>query len=226
MDAILPAAGSASRMGGIPKFLLPHNMSGETLIFAHIRELQGLVAHIWVPTSEVNFPIVRQILGGLENVSIYTTSTASMTETLKTVLEKSSAQSFLIAMPDTFYSLEKPWAYLSEECDEFRVAAWKIRDNQRGKLGQVLISQDQDYCLIQDVVDKDPNCSYEFLWGAFSCPRTEIQEADSQLPPGEIIKSSIKKSNFPAVKVMSGRYFDCGTPLEYFELINLLTAMN
>ena len=222
MDAILPAAGTATRMGGIPKFLLPYNPNADTLIAEHLLHLRELVDCIWVPTSEVYLPIVERILEGFEGVKILATRTKSMTETLQVVVEQSSSKRFVVVMPDTFFSGEKPYEFLSADSDRISVAAWKIREEQKGKLGQIAISERGPEQYIEDVVDKAQDCPYQFSWGAFSCSKSDINSADSKLPPGEILKSRIKEGINPKVKIFSGDYFDCGTPSEYFELIRLL----
>ena len=42
MDAILPAAGFALRMKGIPKFLLPSSVDYESLLETHISNLKKI----------------------------------------------------------------------------------------------------------------------------------------------------------------------------------------
>jgi len=50
MDAILPAAGLATRMHGIPKFLLPSSEEYDSLIGLHIDNLIKHCERIWIPT--------------------------------------------------------------------------------------------------------------------------------------------------------------------------------
>ena len=72
-------------------------------------------------------------------------------------------------MPDTYYVDKNVINDLVHRSMKNKSAIslaflWKIEDYQKGKLGQVKISQEQ----VVDVIDKDINCEYEFAWGAIS----------------------------------------------------------
>ena len=50
MDAILPAAGSAERMSGIPKFLLPVTDDYKSLLENHLEKLSQICEKIYLST--------------------------------------------------------------------------------------------------------------------------------------------------------------------------------
>jgi len=61
MDAILPAAGLASRMRGIPKFLLPIDKAYISLLEVHISNLSDICERIYLPTRPELAPIIKSL---------------------------------------------------------------------------------------------------------------------------------------------------------------------
>ena len=53
MDVILPAAGLAKRMKGVPKFLLPANDQYETLLEIHLKNLEDKCENIYYPLGQI-----------------------------------------------------------------------------------------------------------------------------------------------------------------------------
>ena len=116
MDAIIPAAGQASRMRGIPKFLLPADKNYQTLIERHIKYIKEYVKTIWIPVRpEFVFLLDSLNISG-ENIVMVPMSTNTMNESVGRVLEISSAETFMLVMPDTVFVGEQPYEALSK-CD-------------------------------------------------------------------------------------------------------------
>lgn len=219
MDAILPAAGSATRMGSIPKFLLPCDVQGLSLIQRHITNIYEHVETIWIPTNTYFEQFLFEYFKKLPNIKIFATTTCSMTETLQKVVQKSNQNQFMVIMPDTYFYGELPYSYLASPSSIPRVALWQIRPSQKGKLGQVDIDERNS---IKKIVDKDPNCDYLHLWGAFSAHGDEILGVEPHLAPGHILENLIEAGCQVDHKVFVGNYFDCGTPAEYFSLLETI----
>ena len=214
MDLILPAAGSASRMNGIPKFLLPIAIDGTSLIERHLKNIPPEIENIWIPTTSVFEPLIRGL--NQKGIQVVVFSTKSMTETIIEVTQRSSASKFAIIMPDTYFMGENPLEYLIESSDDLNIACWKIKAEQRGKLGQIEIKDGQ----ILQIIDKDPDCEFEYSWGALSFNRKFIDLLEPEMPHvGFAIPKALSHDLTHSTKIMDGEYFDCGTPTEYLDLI-------
>ena len=70
MDVILPAAGLAKRMKGVPKFLLPANDQYETLLEIHLKNLEDKCENIYLPTRPDLVPIINSLDFDFKNLTI------------------------------------------------------------------------------------------------------------------------------------------------------------
>lgn len=216
MDAIIPAAGLALRMRGIPKFLLPCDSLYTTLIEQHIESLLPICETIWIPTRPEMVLLLDSLGLAKDRVVILPMQTENMTQTIGKVLKISSSSHFFMAMPDTYFSGEKPYMRLNNSSEIADLACWKIRNEQKGKLGQVLIENK----LITDVQDKDLNCEYIYSWGALTFSK-KLLEYSSEFDPhiGFAIKKAVIAGERITSKIINGKYYDCGTPNEYVSLL-------
>ena len=220
---IIPAAGKASRIGGIPKFLLPI-ASDNFLIKFHSNLLNDINLDIKkvILVSPEYFETVKRLDLDAE---IIKADTKTMNETTKVAITKfPNFSNYLITMPDTYYvdkNVINDLVHRSmKNKSAISLALWKIEDYQKGKLGQVKISQEQ----VVDVIDKDINCEYEFAWGAISWKKevnTLIDEKDSHI--GYILNPALKQNIKIDFVKASNTYFDCGTFGEYSKLLKVLT---
>ena len=142
MDAILPTAGLASRMQGIPKFLLPSSSEYDSLIGLHIENLIKNCERIWIPTR-TDLVLLFETFGFTdEKITILPMTTNTMSQTISKVLSISNAETHFLCMPDTYFLGEKPYELLNENPLIADVACWNIREDQFGKLGQVKVSDE------------------------------------------------------------------------------------
>jgi hypothetical protein len=216
MDAIIPAAGLATRMRGIPKFLLPCDDTYTTLIELHISQLLEQCETIWIPTRPELVLLLDSLGLAQDRVVILPMQTENMTQTVQKVTQISKQEYFQLIMPDTFFFGEKPYALLDPEPSIVELACWKIRDDQKGKLGQVLIENNE----VKEMKDKDPNCLFEHSWGALSFSRKLLSFANTTDPHiGYAVRSALASDMRISAKVMSGEYYDCGTPSEYLSML-------
>lgn len=216
MDAIIPAAGLATRMRGIPKFLLPCDSTYNTLIEAHISALLELCETVWIPTRPEMVLLLDSLGLAKDRVVLLPMTTENMTQTVLKVLQIAKTENFHLVMPDTFFLGEKPYAKLSPKPDLVDLACWKIRNDQKGKLGQVLIDENQAI----DIQDKDPSCEYEYSWGSLTFSRQLMNFASSSDPHiGYAVRSALKSGETIHAQKIHGKYFDCGTPSEYLNML-------
>lgn len=216
MDGIIPAAGMATRMRGIPKFLLPCDERYTTLIEKHIDALLECCKTVWIPTRPELVLLLDSLGLPRERVVILPMQTANMTQTITRVLEVSSSENFQLVMPDTYFVGEQPYQTLESSPEIAELACWEIRKDQRGKLGQVDIEEGY----LVDIKDKDPNCEYLHSWGALTFNRKLLNFADQNDPHiGYAVQKALYKRQVISAKKIAGQYFDCGTPSEYLAMI-------
>lgn len=214
---ILPAAGQASRMRGMPKFLLPYDSSYETLIERHIRLSLDWAEIVVVPTRAEFAPMLVALGMPNDRVVISVIESETMSETVKSVASWFSFDRYVVVMPDTFFGGETPYQYLANSSAPLDLAAWKIRKNQAGKLGQVELDKDGNVIAHQD---KTEGCLFRHSWGAMSFDRKLKDLIQVNQPHvGYIIDPALDMGLTVRARVFRGEYFDCGTPKEYFEMI-------
>ena len=222
MDAILPAAGLATRMRGLPKFLLPCSTDYTTLLERHITSLLEVCERVWIAVRPETAALVDILQIAQDRVIMVNLRTETMSETVLKVIGLSMAESFVVVMPDTYFLDEQPYEYLGNLEQGMRVAAWNIREDQIGKLGQIEL--DINSSKVISSKDKDPTCDYPFAWGAVAFDRSVSEHIDPASPHiGFIIPEVIRSGKKISAKVMEGSYFDCGTPREYFAMLAEVT---
>lgn len=228
VDAILPAAGSATRMRGLPKFLLPCDENYLSLLERHINHLAPICNKIWIPIRPDLIALVESLNIPAPNTEIFPISTNTMTETLRKTASKSMSEKFVMVMPDTYFQGELPYEYLATGAEKMNLACWKIRAEQYGKLGQVQISKsspEETQGTVSSSRDKDPSCRFPFSWGAMSFSREVLELADDEMPHlGYVLPQLLEKNMQIHAKVIDGEYFDCGTPQEYISMLQDTTA--
>jgi choline kinase len=216
MDAIIPAAGLATRMRGIPKFLLPCDDRYTTLIERHIEALLQICKTVWIPTRPEMVLLLDSLGLARERVVILPMQTENMTQTVTKVLEIAHADNFQLVMPDTYYDGDQPYEILESAPQFVDLACWGIRSDQRGKLGQVDIADG----IVLDIRDKDLDCEYEYSWGALTFNRKLIEFSKPSYPHiGYAVEAALRKGQSVTAKNMNGKYFDCGTPSEYLAML-------
>jgi NDP-sugar pyrophosphorylase family protein len=149
-------------------------------------------------------------------------TTATMTETVLRIAKISGADNFIMTMPDTLFSGDQPYEFLARKNSGMRLALWRIRDEQKGKLGQVKFerSESDEEGVIVDSRDKDPNCDFAHSWGAMSFNRSVLDFADPVMPHTGYLIPELISAKIPIFgREMAGSYYDCGTPEEYVRML-------
>jgi len=218
-SVLLPASGSAVRMRGLPKFLLPSGVEDLSLLELHISHVKDRADEILIGINPIFFEIVKNANLKLFGAQIIPLETKTMTATIMRLASVSLASRFTVIMPDTVYESSESYNFENVKGD-LGLSLWKIRDDQYGKLGQVLISPDGK---VLDCVDKNPECRYEFSWGAMTFNRKFLACLDieySHIGFG-ILPALAAKLDVTSV-LLPGRYWDCGTPVEYLRYLKTL----
>lgn len=220
MIGIIPVAGNATRMGGFLKFLLPVPNQNQTLISWHIENQLKICEKVIIATKAENATLFK-FLTKNEKICVFIVETETMSETVINVVNAFPSEEYVLGMPDTFCFGENPYDKLNSlNKNDIEVCLWSTEEYQIEKLGQVLINKNNE---IIDVVDKNKNFNYPFIWGIIKFKKSFINFFNKEL-------SHIGLSLMPAITggmvargiVIKGKYFDCGTLEEYNRLINHL----
>ena len=224
MDGLIPASGAALRMRGIPKFLLPCDEEYLTLLERHVINMLEHCQMVWIPTRP-DLTILIETLGiTSERVVVIPMVTKSMTETILKVAAISNAQQFMLCMPDTYFEGSLPYQELGNLDADLKLACWQIRNDQKGKLGQILFGENENSSKVVDSRDKDLSCTFDHSWGAMSFRREVLDLGNPEMPhTGYLIKPAIEKGLDVQGFIVDGQYFDCGTPKEYLQMLKKVT---
>jgi NDP-sugar pyrophosphorylase family protein len=214
MIGILPAAGMATRLGGLPKFLLPVGDPQDTLLRRHIEGMRPHVDQILIATRPENAFTLATYLD--DKVTLLILETRTMSETVKKAISWTQAESFLLGLPDTLFTASDPYAAISENMskdNDLVLALWDLGLDQRGQLGQIQLGVDNR---VLDSVDKDPECEYRHFWGAMGFNLQILELVDSETPHlGYVIKPALAEGRSVTGFVQPGAYIDCGTQKGY-----------
>lgn len=220
MLGIIPCAGTASRMGGIPKFLLP-SPSHVTLLEQNLYNLSqmGVERIIIAVSCKQVADLIQPYLSTFTCTVVDVGRTNTMSETVKKVVDRFPASRYILMMPDTFYTLS------DSTLDQFvkikspvSVILWCIRESQQGKLGQCNI----DEAHIIQHADKTPGCTFPYSWGIISWTQDMNSDIDPTHPHvGYLIQVALSTNRTVCYSKQEGAYYDCGTYEEYFQCIRV-----
>ena len=216
---LIPASGSAVRMRGLPKFLLPSGIEELSLLELHVKHVRDYADEVLIAVNPIFFQIVENANLNLLGARIVPLETRTMTETVLKLASISLGSRFTVIMPDTVFESNESYRFddLNSDLD---LSLWKIRRDQYGKLGQVSVASDGR---VLDCVDKNPECRYEFSWGAMTFNRKFLECLDIEFPHiGYGIVPALKAQLDVNSVVLPGRYWDCGTPIEYLRYLKTL----
>lgn len=159
---LLPASGSAKRLGGLPKFGLPINET-MSLIEQHVFMMQDFCDEIRISTRLEWIPILRNM--NLYHAEIHEHEPSTMLDAVNK-LASLGGDDFVVGMPDTFFlNYDKnPYKELIDIDSEIGLALWECTEDLRGKVGQV---RTENLGRVVEVIDKDLLCSFPNMWGIF-----------------------------------------------------------
>lgn len=225
MIGIIPAGGESTRMGGIPKMLLP--IPGGTLIDALIQKMERCSLRA---TTVLSQGIAAHLLN---DYNVTSRHTETMSEAVLFVHEATFHSSFagediLFGMPDTYFDDDQAFVKLAAALDDgadVAVGLFHVRPSQRHKLGMCAFDP-QTQQIIQ-VIDKSHTTTLAWAWGVLAWKPSFWQHLRAEEPHvGYALPRAIDAGLDVRAVRMEGEYFDCGTPDEYFECIEHLRKGN
>lgn len=222
---IIPAAGKATRLHGLPKFLLP--VPGGYLLeqMANAIGVQCLIG-----ASADNFDLVDTYKrpGDLP----YLVSSRSMPETILAARKYTADNNVLVGMPDTYWTDKTVFSALTRRLDEGApcvVAMFEVSAAQAARLGMCEVNYwcclPGDWSTIRRIDDKNPATKLKFAWAALGW-RPEfwqyIEPTDAHM--GIALQRAIDSGVEVQGYLARGPYYDCGIPDDYFRCIRELTG--
>ncbi len=226
---VLPVGGSASRMLGLPKFMLPVSES-ETLIERHCRgAISAGYDELHVITRQKYFNLIESYFSDRRidaHIHSLPHETETMSETLKIgsgLIKDIVKSSVTIGLSDTaFYgaSYEHIYRKLIEDSADHCLGLFSIREDQFGKLGQV----DTDSMgKVLSMQDKNLSCTFPAIWGLAKVPGSMLMNLNiSDAHIGIGIEKLLAKGEYVSGVMNQAEYYDCGTFGEYSKYIQRL----
>jgi len=211
---LLPAAGMATRMRGLPKFLLPLADDRGSLLEYHVQLLEPYVDALVIPTRP-EWIGVLQGFGWSDTVSLVELSTDTLAHTAIEALQDLHYDQCVVGLPDTVFSGGNPYAELAERYpgDPLVLACFPTRDHQRGKLGSIDLSPEG---VVVHHADKPADGGWPQHWGALRLtPEVLSLLSPDQPTVGNVIDECLARGITVRGFVHEGDYFDCGTVEEY-----------
>jgi hypothetical protein len=229
--AVLPASGKAERFGGIPKFLLPVDDDGISLLDYQIRGLSGLVDHVVVTTQMGYLELVesrRQFWPKSLSVRVIANEPSTMPQAFLKGASEFPYADYLCLFPDTFYQAlhgpaTHPLAGLVSSAHAnpsvLALGLWEISPDQYGSLGQVDLDETTGEVL--QVHDKDSECKLPLAWGAFYIPNKLIPNVlAGDLHMGVAFHRVIDDGRSVIGIKVRGRYWDLANFHQYRTLLS------
>jgi hypothetical protein len=216
---IIPAAGLATRMGGIPKFLLPlyhkNNEVGafRTLLEFHISLSLNFGNRTVITTRPENALLLsKYIVPGV--VELMCMETETMSETILRTTKYCPADEYLMVMPDTFYSKDFSVSEMELKDNEIcALALWNVTSDQKGAVGQIGIDSEGK---IISHEDKSLKSNLPFVWGAMSFSQSFLTHLTPEMQHigygiSHFLEKRVQGSSFIGSRLQPGEYIDCGT---------------
>lgn len=212
---ILPASGTATRMGGLPKFLLPVGPQARPLLDLHLEAVAGCVDEV-VVAIHPKFAAVTQERVAAAGALLTVMETRTMSETVLNLVRRMGFDRYLIGLPDVFVTGWGGYAAALGLLDRAAcgLAVWRSGPGQVGRLGNLDFDGDGR---VLDIQDKVAGCPYAHHWGIAAFTRECLLAHTDPAHPhiGFTAETALRRGERVACAVVPGRYFDCGTPQEY-----------
>lgn len=216
MIGIIPAAGSASRMFGLPKMLLPTPRG--VLIDVLAERMAVTCDHLYTGTRSGLYGMLAGRLA-TDAHTVYLANTATMSETVKLAERFTVGAYVAFGMPDTLFEDDTAYSKLIAALDagaDVAVGVFRVRHGQHQRGGMVDIDGDR----VRAVVDKPETCSLAWIWGVLAWKPALWPLINPATPHvGYALPRAISAGLDVRPVILNGPYWDCGTPEEYFECI-------
>lgn len=218
MIGLLPAAGNASRIYGLPKYLLP--LPGGYLLQRHTNLMKDAgMSTIMVGTNPDNIGLIYDYVDS--DVFVYL---ANQRETMTETVLSSGYQmdAILFGMPDTYIEDVQVYQKLHDAIEDgadVAVALFKARPDQHQQGGMCRVANGR----IINVVDKPKQTDLEYIWGALAWRPVFWDYLKPDDPHvGYALPRAIAAGLDVRAVMCEGNYWDCGTTERYFECIRAM----
>ena len=214
---LIPCAGKAERLHGLPKYLLPLP-DGYLLKNHQTRMLDAGIGIVGIALRPESIGMPHIVTGQILREMVVRRG-LTMVDTLLECRWWAESDNVLMVMADTYFTPQPDLFNQMEkmlDSADVVLAVWQFQDTQRGKFGAV----DLDGCDVREVVDKDPLSPHQFFWGAVAWKPTfweYMKPEHAHL--GIAINSAIAAGMRVRAVFADGSYFDCGTFEGYSELV-------
>lgn len=220
MIGLIPCAGSATRIHGIPKALLP--VGDDYLLGRLVESMRAVNVQAIIGTTTENSSFLnRYSKGGF----VYTVDKfATMSETILSckgfaTVDGIVTEDVLFGMPDVYTEDDNLYPKLLtalEDGADVAVALFRARPQQHLKAGMCDTRSNQ----VVAVVDKPAETTFTRLWGALAWKPAFWDHLRPEDPHvGYALPRAIAAGMDVRAVRMDGGYFDCGTYLEYEDLV-------
>ena len=214
---IIPAAGKADRMYGLPKMFLP--IPGGSVMGKVVERLQqGGASQILVGASPVNQSTIETYAP--QGVTVYRAQSLTMVETVLTA-RRWCGEKTIMAMADSYWYDTTLVRRMRDALDEVDlvIGAFVIRPGQHRKLGMIHRVNGHIEIIDKPIASKDSTA-----WGlvGWKEPFWEFMNAkDKHL--GLAMNAAVNAGLKWKVEAGAWGYFDLGTLDEYYELLTAMT---
>lgn len=214
---ILPAAGKATRIHGLPKYLLP--VPGGYLLE---RMANRMGVPCYIGANAENFDLINAYKRP-EDLA-YSVNSRAMPETILAAREFAGDENVLVGMPDTYWTDEDVFRGLSDYLNKGAICAlaiFAVNAEMASRLGVCIPGVDG---YLGHIEDKQPQTEMRWVWGAAAWRPAfwrYIQPEDAHL--GIAFQRALMRDVTIPMYAAFGDYYDNGTPEDYFRCIRELT---
>lgn len=215
---VLPASGMATRMRGLPKFLLPLAEDQGSLLEYHIRLMAPHVETILIPTRS-EWVGLLQGFGLGATVQVLEKNTATLAQTVSESLADLQWDAAMVGLPDTVFLSGNPYAGFGDfsTSDPLVLACFPTRKEQRGRLGAVNLSEDG---VVVEHADKSADADWGQHWGAMQFTPEVLSHLPLEAPTVGVVIDECLQRGIPITGFLhDSDYYDCGTVSEYAQCL-------
>lgn len=202
---LIPASGSATRLGGLPKFALPISET-LTLLGWHVNNLLSVCDEVRVSTQAKWLPLVESMNLPIKLIS---KEPSTLSDAIITLANDCNDR-YIFTMPDTFFagSDENFFKDIFEIPSDIVLGCFPCPPQLRGKVGQVEIRSGS----IIAATDKDVESNFPFMWGYMAFQEGQIQKVNPESnTPSLLINQWILSGTQVGARMNSGEYIDAGS---------------
>lgn len=229
MIGLIPAAGHATRIQRLPKFLLP-TPGGYLLKTLTTRMEMVRPDMILIGTNSENWDLVNRY-APQDSSRVYCVDSATMSETVLAARRyMDTDQMVVFGMPDTYWTDHFVYEYLTSTLlnDQGAIAAaalWNVPPDETYKHGMCQVTASGGGLSVTDIVDKPESTALRRTWGALAWRKTfwrYINAADPHV--GFALQRAIAAGETVRAVPFEGLYFNVGSQGDYFALIRAATG--